>query len=125
MTAETYLPRGLDYLGDLGSKLKDLQGFATLAYELIQNADDAPDVSQIRFDVRDDALYVENDGWFSDCQQMESRECPWKNDPGKNRRCDFHRFQWVAGADKREQAGTTGNFGIGFISVYQITDHPE
>ncbi|HEV8719938.1 MAG TPA: hypothetical protein VGW77_04780, partial [Candidatus Binatia bacterium] len=125
MTAETYLPRGLDYLGDLGSKLKDLQGFATLAYELIQNADDASEVSEIRFDVRDEALYVENDGQFSDCQQMELRECPWKNDPGKNRRCDFHRFQWVAGADKREQAGTTGNFGIGFISVYQITDHPE
>jgi hypothetical protein len=121
----TYLPRGLDYLGDLGSKLKDLQGFATLAYELIQNADDVPDVSEIRFDVRDDALYVENNGRFSDCKAIEQRECPWRNNPVINRRCDFHRFQWVAGGDKREQSGTTGNFGIGFISVYQITDHPE
>ncbi len=125
MTAETYLSRGLDYLGDLGSKLKDLQGFATLAYELIQNADDVPDVSAITFDVCDNVLYVQNDGRFSDCHEIAQRECPWRDDPAKKRRCDFHRFRWVAGGDKREQSGTTGNFGIGFISVYQITDHPE
>ena len=60
-----FLSRGIDYLGDLGAKLRDLQGYATLAHELIQNADDAPGVSTMVFDVRQDALLVENNGRFS------------------------------------------------------------
>ena len=43
MSAPQYLSRGIDYLGDLGAKLRDLQGYKTLANELIQNADDVPD----------------------------------------------------------------------------------
>lgn len=125
MNSSQFLSRGIDYLGDLGAKLKDLQGFSTLAYELIQNADDAPGVTTVIFDVRDEALIVENDGRFSDCGRMDSPECPWRDDPGRKHRCDFHRFRHVAGGDKREQPGVTGAFGIGFIAVYQITDQPE
>lgn len=118
-----YLSRGIDYLGNLGAKLRDLQGFATLVHELIQNADDADGASQMSFDIGSDALIVDNDGVFSNCGQPEANECRWKS--VKGHRCDLHRFRLVASADKREQAGTTGAFGIGFIAVYQVTDHPE
>jgi hypothetical protein len=57
-----FLSRGIEYLGDLGTKLRDLQGFRTLAHELIQNADDASDATSMVFDFRDDALIVHNDG---------------------------------------------------------------
>ena len=106
-----YLSQGIDYLGFLEAKLRDLRGIATMVYELIQNADDVkdeegqPGASRISFDVQDDALIVENDGVF--------------------REIDFTRMRKVAGGGKREEVGTTGAFGIGFIAVYQITDHPE
>ena len=109
----TYLSQGVSYLGFLAQQLGDLRGTATLAHELIQNADDAKDdagnlcASEIVFDVRDDALVVSNDAVF--------------------REVDFDRMQEVAGGDKRREDGarTTGAFGVGFISVYQITDQPE
>lgn len=78
MSRRTYLSRGIDYLGDLGAKLRDLQGYRTLTHELIQNADDAPTASSMSFDVRDDALVVNNDGVFSNCQHVEDAECPWR-----------------------------------------------
>lgn len=120
-----FLSRGIDYLGDLGAKLKDLQGYATLAHELLQNADDAHGVSAFTFNIREDALVVDNNATFSDCGQIHLPECPWKTDPARGHRCDFHRFRRIASGDKRSQANTTGAFGIGFISVYQITDNPE
>ncbi|MBF0240117.1 MAG: DUF3883 domain-containing protein [SAR324 cluster bacterium] len=121
---EEYLSQGIDYIGFLEKQLRDLRGDAVLVYELIQNADDAKDVSYISFDVRDDALIVENDGIFSDCGTVNSSPiCSWVNQKGH--KCDFHRLMNVAGGDKRNEAGNTGAFGVGFISVYQITDHPE
>lgn len=123
--APRYLTRGIDYLGSLGMKLRDLRGYATLAFELLQNADDADNATFLRFDLRDEALIVDNDGVFTDCGNMDADECPWKSQPGVGHRCDFHRFRRVAGADKRNEAGTTGAFGIGFTAVYQITDSPE
>ena len=102
---------GVDFLGFLRGQLQGLQGISTLCYELIQNADDVkdehgqPGASRIVFDVRDDALRVQNDGVF--------------------REEDFERMQKISSGGKRQEADTTGAFGIGFISVYQITDHPE
>ena len=104
-TEPIFLPQGIDYLGFLGAKLRDLQGSATLVYELVQNADDAPGVTSIVFDVRDDALEVSNNGVFRDI--------------------DFKRMQNIAGGGKRDEEDTTGAFGIGFIAIYQITDRPE
>ena len=124
MVEEEYLSRGVDYLNDLGNKLRDLKGFKILAQELIQNADDAANATFMSFDIRPDALIVDNNGVFSDCESNE-RECPWKTDPQKNHRCDFHRFRHIFAGDKRGEEGTTGAFGIGFIAVYQITDRPE
>src|SRR5687768_3070558 len=118
--------REIDYHEDLGAKLRNLQGFATLAHELLQNADDVPGVTSFTFNICQHALIVENDGRFSDCGRPETPECEWKEKGTTgSHRCDFHRFRFIAGADKRNEAGTTGAFGIGFISVYQVTDRPE
>ncbi len=108
-----YLSQGVNYLGFLAQQLGDLRGNTTLAHELIQNADDAKDDSgnlcatEIVFDVRDDALVVSNDAVF--------------------RQVDFDRLREVASGSKRteDEVRTTGAFGVGFISVYQITDQPE
>ena len=115
MTSEvtTYLSQGVSYLGFLAQQLGDLRGKATLAHELIQNADDAKDdygnlaATIISFDVTDDALLVCNDAVF--------------------READFDRMRELASGSKRRESGdrTTGAFGVGFISVYQITDRPE
>lgn len=109
----SYLPMGVNFLGFLAQELGDLSGAGTLAHELIQNADDAKNdegelcASEIIFDVRDDALVVRNDAVF--------------------READFERIREVASGAKRYEDGarTTGAFGVGFISVYQITDQPE
>jgi len=107
-----FLDQVVEFLGFLQSKLRGLKGIATLTYELIQNADDVKDqsgkpggASEIKFDVKDDALIIENDGVF--------------------REIDFERMQRIAFGGKREEEDTTGAFGIGFISVYQISDSPE
>jgi len=93
-----------DYLGNLRSKLGDLRGLSTLAFELLQNADDAPGVTRLTLDVRDEALLVRNDGVF--------------------RPIDFQRMKSLGSGGKRDEEDTTGSFGIGFISVYLITDNP-
>ena len=109
--APTTKSQTIDFLGFLRGQLQGLQGIPTLCYELIQNADDVrdeqgnPAATRITFDVCDDALWVENDGVF--------------------REIDFERMQRISWGDKSQEAGTTGAFGIGFISVYQITDSPE
>lgn len=103
--------QNVDYLGTLSTLLRDLQGYSTLAHELIQNADDVKDgdgnagTTLIEFDIHEDALYVSNDGVFRDQ--------------------DFRRMENIAGQHKRQEENTTGAFGIGFLSVYQITDSPE
>ena len=120
------ISRGIDHLGWLNAQLRDLSGPATLASELIQNADDAPDAKYIAFDVTDDALIVDNDGYFVDCGHAEEDECLGRNGDGAAvTKCDFHRFRSVAGGDKRNQDNTVGAFGIGFVVVYQVTDKPE
>lgn len=112
MTDEVrYIKQEFDFLGSLSRNLRDLQGYDTLAYELIQNADDVKDdlgrpaATQLIFDICDDALYVINDGVF--------------------RERDFDRMKLLAAEGKRDEEDTTGAFGIGFTVVYQITDTPE
>ena len=113
MTQPKYLPQGVDFLGFLAQQVGDLRGITTLAHELIQNADDAKNeagelsATRIIFDFTDDALVVSNDAVF--------------------REIDFERIRQVAGGSKRSEAGdrTTGEFGVGFISVYLVTDRPE
>ena len=108
-----YKSQSVNYLGFLAKQLGDLRGPSSLAYELIQNADDAKDDSlklsatRIVFNIRDDALVVSNDAVF--------------------REEDFDRISDIASGTKKQEGGdhTTGAFGVGFISVYQVTDRPE
>jgi hypothetical protein len=117
------LSRGWDHLGNIERTLGDLQGSQTAIFELIQNADDAPGATRMRFVVTDDALEVWNDGVFERCSDVTSPECEWLG-PRKHR-CDFHSFRKMASGDKRNRPGTTGAFGVGFTAVYQFTDRPE
>lgn len=117
--------RAVDHLGFIGRMLKELTGYATLAFELIQNADDTGNATWMRFDIRDEALWVEDDGGFSDCerQDLSPDDCPFREE--RRHRCDFHSFRLLSGADKQARENTTGAFGIGFTAVYQVTDRPE
>jgi hypothetical protein len=119
-----FLSQGVDYLGFLNAKLRDLEGWSTLANELIQNADDAG-ATRIVLDVTSAALVVCNDAQFSDCGSVESSRCAWDPIGDGKKCCDFHAFRRVASGHKRMEEDTTGAFGIGFISVYQITDYPD
>jgi hypothetical protein len=75
------------------------------------------------FDVGPDALVVENDGTFTDCGQEAERECPWFAE--RRTRCDLHSFRTVMGRSKVGREDATGAFGIGFTTVYQVTDEPQ
>lgn len=121
----TRLSREDDHLGLIRRALVELTGYGAMAFELIQNADDTQRATWLRFDKRNDALWVEDDGGFSDCERQDlgPDRCPFRAERGH--RCDFHSFRLVSGADKRSRENTTGAMGIGFTSVYQVTDRPE
>lgn len=124
MPNEEYYSQVVDYIGFLNAELRGLKGISTLANELIQNAEDAH-ATHITFDVRDEALIVYNDALFADCGDIRSKICSMEQRAASPRLCDFHRFRRVASGNKRTQGDTIGAFGVGFISVYQITDRPE
>lgn len=94
-----------NFLGELQNKLRDLKGFRTLIYELMQNADDAEGVTEMTFQIGPEAVEVRNNGRF--------------------REKDFARMQDLGAGDKRKEANTTGALGFGFITAYLITDRPE
>src|SRR3954454_6219498 len=122
MAEELKLSRGWNHLGEIAKTVGDLRGLRTVIHELIQNGDDAPGATRMRFTVRDDALEVWNDGEFERCSDITTPECELLADRGY--RCDFHSFRDMGSGDKRNRAGTTGAFGIGFTAVYQLTDLP-
>lgn len=122
------LSRSADHVGTLANTLRDLVGPESVLNELTQNADDAVGAgghaTTIRFTVTSTHLEVWNDGTFSDCgAQRASRTCPLKVSRGQA--CDLHAFRLFAGRNKSRDSGKTGAFGVGFTSVYQLTDHPE
>jgi hypothetical protein len=115
--------RRIDYIGHIRERLQDLSGFDTLAHELIQNAEDAH-ATRITFDVRQDALVIQNDAAFTDCGRAhEDPDCSWKKDGRPS--CDWHNLTQIAAGQKRDRDDAIGKFGIGFIAVYQLTDRPE
>ena len=109
-------------LGNIRSHLAGLQGFDVMALELIQNADDA-EAEEIVFDITDQGLLVTNTGNFTYCGELKNRPCKFlqHGDYG----CDFHRIVDVGSGGKLSNSENIGRFGIGFVSTYQVTDHPE
>lgn len=113
----------VNLIGSIASNLAGLQGYDVMALELIQNADDAK-ASSITFNITDDALVVENDGEFSYCGDLGESSCP--NLSGANGySCDFHRITNLASGGKARRSENIGRFGIGFVSTYQLCDHPQ
>jgi hypothetical protein len=118
----TSLSKVSDHLGNLANVLKDLSGGAALLHELLQNADDAK-ADTVRFAATEAELTVCNSGDFTSCGYPRAEVCPWRDDRGRS--CDLHSFRIFAGRHKSSDSATTGAFGVGFTSVYQVTDHPE
>lgn len=114
-----------DLLGNIQQALAGLQGFGIMTLELIQNADDAGATSLL-FDVTNEALFVRNNATFSTCG-LTSPKCPWETNGDANgirRCCNFHAISRMGSRSKVHVTSQIGRFGIGFVSVYQITDRP-
>ena len=110
-------------LGNIRSHLAGLQGFDVMALELIQNADDAK-AEKIIFDITDNGLVVTNSGQFTYCGELNKRPCKFiQNESDYS--CDYHRIVDVGSGGKLTHSENIGRFGIGFVSTYQITDHPQ
>lgn len=108
-------------LGNIRSHLAGLQGYDVMALELIQNADDAKAESVV-FNVTDQGLVVFNSGKFTYCGDLD-KECAFLAEG--NYKCDYHRITDVGSGGKLNRSENIGRFGIGFVSTYQVTDHPE
>ena len=115
---------GPKFLSFINVQLNTLRGYDLMALELLQNADDAK-AKTITFNICDDALYVENDSTFSSCLDRTSEdECSWSIEKNA-KKCDWHAFVDIASGNKPNlQEELIGRFGLGFTSVYQITDRP-
>jgi len=108
-------------LGNIRSHLAGLQGYDVMALELIQNADDAK-AREIVFDITDQGLIVRNSGRFTYCGDLNN---PCGQLSEGNYKCDYHRITDVGSGGKLARGENIGRFGIGFVSTYQVTDHPE
>ncbi len=96
-----------DTLGVISALLHGYSGGITIVREMAQNADDVPgeDERWLEFHFNADALVIKNNTRFRDI--------------------DFQNIINIArGGKKREQRNTIGAFGVGFVSVYQLTDTP-
>ena len=115
---------GVDLIGQIDANLTLLRGYGVMALELIQNADDAR-ATEISLDITDSALIVRNDAEFSSCSDRQNDAC-LRDAVTSGEMCDWHAFSLISSGAKSERSvTTTGRFGLGFTSVYQITDNPE
>ena len=68
---------------------------------------------------------LRNSEIFSRCDNVLASECRLDTNIANSDTCDFHRITRVASGGKLRHPENIGRFGIGFVSVYQITDYPE
>jgi hypothetical protein len=108
-------------LGNIRSHMAGLKGYDVMALELIQNADDAK-ADCVVFEVTDSGLKVSNSGQFTYCGDL-TKECGHL--VSNSYSCDYHRIADVGSGGKLSRSQNIGRFGIGFVSTYQITDHPQ
>lgn len=98
---------GIDTIGGIRALLHGYSGGISILRELAQNADDAPGAGDRWLELHffADRLVVRNNSVF--------------------RSEDFERIKRIAAGGKlNDQHRTTGTFGVGFVSVYQLTDTP-
>src|SRR5712671_1510530 len=73
------------------------------------------------------SLRVWNDELFLSCG-LSAPKCSWEIEArpsdGPRKACDFHAISTVGSGNKYRDPSLIGRFGIGFVSVYQITDTP-
>jgi hypothetical protein len=72
------IPYVAPLLGNIRQILTGLQGFDSMARELIRNADDAG-AHKIKFSIERDSLRVWNDELFLSCGLGEPK-CPWETE---------------------------------------------
>jgi hypothetical protein len=115
---------GPKFLNFINIQLNTLRGYDLLALELLQNADDAR-ATEIVFNICDDALIVSNDSKFSSCSDRTNTD-PCAGIKGDTKKvCNWHAFIDIASGNKENlEEELIGRFGLGFTSVYQITDRP-
>ena len=115
---------GPKFLNFINIQLNTLRGYDLLALELLQNADDAR-ATEIIFNICDDALIVSNNSKFSSCSDRTSSD-PCTGISGNVKKvCNWHAFIDIASGNKEDlEDELIGRFGLGFTSVYQITDRP-
>src|SRR5262245_2939019 len=103
----TILEYRADTLGIISALLAGYSGGITIVREMAQNTDDVPgdDERWLEFHFQPDKLIIRNNTRFRDI--------------------DFDNIINIARGGKRiESRSTIGAFGVGFVSVYQLTDTP-
>ena len=113
----------VNLLGNIAQALTSLRGIPVMAYELIQNAEDSGATTSV-FNINEDGIEIKINSQFKKCVDREGLECKGLRNE-VDRGCDWHNIRDIAGGQKAlNETNAIGRFGIGFMSVYQVTDTP-
>ncbi|KAL2081508.1 hypothetical protein ACEWY4_023361 [Coilia grayii] len=111
-------PPFIDYLKDILRRYPD---GGQILKELIQNADDAG-ASEVVF-IHDERAYEKDSLWSQDLDKYQGPALYAFNNAVFTEE-DWHGIQATGRSVKRNDPNRVGRFGIGFNSVYHITDVP-